>query len=48
VLQDLKYLFLYGFSPQERRWLSPAQREGLTYWIFEASQTAARAGLAPR
>jgi esterase/lipase superfamily enzyme len=48
VLQDLKYLFLYGFSPQERRWLSPAQREGLTYWIFEASQTASRAGLTPR
>ncbi|HEX5105599.1 MAG TPA: alpha/beta hydrolase, partial [Pirellulaceae bacterium] len=39
VLQDLKHLFLYGFPPQERRWLSPAQREGLTYWIFEATQT---------
>jgi esterase/lipase superfamily enzyme len=48
VLQDLKYLFLYGYAPPERRWLSPAQREGLTYWIFEASQTASRAGLAPR
>jgi hypothetical protein len=48
VLQDLKYLFLYGYAPPERRWLSPAQREGLTYWIFEATQTAGRAGLAPR
>jgi esterase/lipase superfamily enzyme len=48
VLQDLKHLFLYGFPPQERRWLSPAQREGLTYWIFEDTQTANRGGLPPR
>jgi esterase/lipase superfamily enzyme len=48
VLQDLKLLFFYSHPPQERRWLSPAQREGLTYWIFEASRTAARSGLHPQ
>jgi esterase/lipase superfamily enzyme len=48
VLQDLKLLFLYSHPPQERTWLSPAQREGLTYWIFEASRTAATGGLVPR
>lgn len=47
VLQDLQMLFHHSHPPQERRWLSPAQRGGVTYWIFEATQTAARNAVTP-
>lgn len=40
VLQDLKLLFTMASAPQSRRWLSPAEREGLTYWIFQPTRTA--------
>jgi esterase/lipase superfamily enzyme len=40
VLQDLGILMAFGFPPQDRDWLSPAERDGLTYWIFEPTQTA--------
>jgi esterase/lipase superfamily enzyme len=48
VLQDLGVLMSFSFPPQERRWLSPAELDGLTYWIFEPSQTARLPANAPR
>ena len=42
VLQDLKALLSRAVPPGERIWLSPAQRDGLTYWIFQPTRTAAR------
>jgi len=40
VLRDLGIIMEFSFPPQERRWLSPAERDGLTYWIFEPARTA--------
>jgi esterase/lipase superfamily enzyme len=40
VLQDLKLLFSMAAAPGNRTWLSPAEREGLTYWIFQPTRTA--------
>jgi esterase/lipase superfamily enzyme len=35
VLSDLKALLLLATPAQDRTWLSPADRNGLTYWIFQ-------------
>ena len=40
VLQDLKLLFTQAALPQQRDWLSPAERNGLTYWVFQPTRTA--------
>lgn len=40
VLNDLKELFFRAVPPRDRSWLSPAQRDGLTYWVFQATRTA--------
>jgi esterase/lipase superfamily enzyme len=41
VLQDLQALISRAIPPRDRTWLSPAQRDGLTYWIFQPTRTAA-------
>jgi esterase/lipase superfamily enzyme len=41
VLQDLRTLLSMAIPPSDRTWLSPAQRDGLTYWIFQPLRTAA-------
>jgi hypothetical protein len=41
VLNDLRALFTRAIPPRERTWLTPAQRGDLTYWIFQATRTAA-------
>jgi esterase/lipase superfamily enzyme len=40
VLQDLKALMIQAVPPRDRTWLSPAERDGLTYWIFQPARTA--------
>jgi esterase/lipase superfamily enzyme len=40
VLQDLQSLLGRALPPQDRTWLSPAERDGLTYWVFQDSRTA--------
>ena len=40
VLRDLQLLFSRAAAPQDRTWLSPADRDGLTYWIFQPIRTA--------
>jgi esterase/lipase superfamily enzyme len=44
VLHDLRALFSQAVPPRDRTWLSPAQRDGLTYWIFQPTRTAAGPG----
>lgn len=41
VLQDLRALLSRAVPPRERIWLSPAERDGQTYWIFQPARTAA-------
>jgi esterase/lipase superfamily enzyme len=41
VLNDLKALLMGAVPPRDRIWLSPAERDGLTYWIFQPARTAA-------
>lgn len=41
VLNDLKALLTGAVPPRDRTWLSPAERDGLTYWIFQPARTAA-------
>jgi esterase/lipase superfamily enzyme len=48
VLQDLKALLLQAAQPHQRSWLSPAERDGLTYWIFQAARTASSETGLPR
>jgi esterase/lipase superfamily enzyme len=48
VLQDLKLLFAQAALPQQRDWLSPAVRNGLTYWVFQPTRTAAAEASPPR
>jgi esterase/lipase superfamily enzyme len=48
VLQDLKLLLTQAAEPSQRLWLSPAERNGLTYWIFQPSRTAGSGALVPR
>jgi esterase/lipase superfamily enzyme len=40
VLHDLKALFLQATPAEDRTWLSPAERNGLTYWIFQPTRLA--------
>jgi esterase/lipase superfamily enzyme len=40
VLHDLRALLSRAIPPSDRTWLSPAQRDGLTYWIFQPTRTA--------
>jgi esterase/lipase superfamily enzyme len=48
VLTDLKALLMLATPAQDRTWLSPADRNGLTYWIFQPARTAITPGGAPR
>jgi len=48
VLQDLKLLFAQAALPEQRDWLSPAVRNGLTYWVFQPTRTAAAEAPPPR
>jgi esterase/lipase superfamily enzyme len=48
VLRDLELLLTRAAAPQDRMWLSPAERDGLTYWIFQPERTAAGAGTLSR
>jgi len=48
VLNDLKAMLMLAIPPSERTWLSPAERNGLTYWIFQPARTAAAEGMLPR
>jgi esterase/lipase superfamily enzyme len=48
VLQDLGALLSQAIPPGQRAWLSPAQRAGLTYWIFQPTRTASGARESPR
>jgi esterase/lipase superfamily enzyme len=48
VLHDLRTLLSKAIPPGDRTWLSPAQRDGLTYWIFQPARTAGMAGESPR
>jgi esterase/lipase superfamily enzyme len=48
VLDDLRALFNEAIPPRDRTWLSPAQRDGLTYWIFQPVRTAAGDGPSTR
>jgi esterase/lipase superfamily enzyme len=41
VLNDLKALLMGAVPPRDRIWLSPAERDGLTYWVFQPARTAA-------
>ena len=41
VLQDLRALLSRAVPPRDRIWLSPAERDGQTYWIFQPTRTAA-------
>jgi esterase/lipase superfamily enzyme len=43
VLHDLQTLLNRAVPPRDRSWLSPAQRDGLTYWIFQPARTASAA-----
>jgi esterase/lipase superfamily enzyme len=40
VLHDLQLLLSRALPPRDRSWLSPAERDGLTYWIFQPLRTA--------
>lgn len=40
VLNDLRALLGSAIPPRDRTWLSPAERDGLTYWIFHPTRTA--------
>ncbi len=40
VLHDVRTLLSKAIPPGDRTWLSPAQRDGLTYWIFQPARTA--------
>jgi esterase/lipase superfamily enzyme len=40
VLHDLRLLLSRAVPPRDRTWLSPAERDGLTYWIFQPIRTA--------
>jgi esterase/lipase superfamily enzyme len=44
VLHDLRTLLSKAIPPGDRSWLSPAQRDGLTYWIFQPARTAEAIG----
>jgi esterase/lipase superfamily enzyme len=48
VLNDLKAMLMLAIPPSERTWLSPAERDGLTYWIFQPARTAAAESMLPR
>ena len=48
VLHDLKALFLQSAAAEDRDWLSPAERDGLTYWIFQPARTASGPIATPR
>jgi len=48
VLNDLRELLTRAIPPRDRIWLSPAERDGLTYWIFQPSRTAAAESSATR
>jgi esterase/lipase superfamily enzyme len=48
ILQDLKLLFSDAAAPRDRSWLSPAERGGLTYWVFQPTRTATAGAVAPR
>jgi esterase/lipase superfamily enzyme len=48
VLHDLRALFSRAIPPRDRTWLSPAQRDGLTYWIFQPTRTAGTDSVLPR
>ena len=48
VLNDLKAMLMLAIPPSERTWLSPAERNGLTYWIFQPARTAAAESAIPR
>lgn len=48
VLTDLKALFLQAAAAEDRTWLSPAERNGLTYWIFQPTRTASGQTGSPR
>jgi esterase/lipase superfamily enzyme len=48
VLEDLKLLFTRAAAPRDRSWLSPAERNGLTYWIFQPTRTAGTGNTTPR
>jgi esterase/lipase superfamily enzyme len=43
VLRDLGLLISQSAAPGQRAWLSPAELEGLPYWIFQPQTTTARA-----
>jgi len=43
VLHDLRELLSRAIPPRDRVWLSPAERDGLTYWIFQPTRTAGAA-----
>jgi esterase/lipase superfamily enzyme len=40
ILLDLRALLSKAVPPGDRTWLSPAQRDGLTYWVFQPARTA--------
>jgi esterase/lipase superfamily enzyme len=40
VLHDLRMLLSRAIPPRDRTWLSPAERDGLTYWIFQPTRMA--------
>jgi esterase/lipase superfamily enzyme len=48
VLEDLKLMFTRAAAPRDRAWLSPAERNGLTYWIFQPTRTATSTISVPR
>jgi len=48
VLNDLRTLLSKAIPPGDRAWLSPAQRDGLTYWIFQPARTATADGATAR
>ncbi len=48
VLTDLKALFLAATPAHDRTWLSPAELNGHTYWIFQPARTAITPGSPPR
>jgi esterase/lipase superfamily enzyme len=40
VLHDLQLLLSRAVPPRDRTWLSPADHDGLVYWIFRPARTA--------
>jgi esterase/lipase superfamily enzyme len=44
VLKDLRALISRATPARDRTWLSPAERDGQTYWIFRPARTASVEG----